>query len=86
MSAAGFYWSGNEKENDTATCFMCSKVLDGWEESDNPWLEHQKHAPQCLFVKLGRPECELNVNLYFRIFKKIYLLFFFLLFCRSKNL
>lgn len=76
MSEAGFYWSGNEKENDTATCFLCSKVLDGWEESDNPWLEHQKHAPQCLFVKLGRSESELNVIFIFFPFLKLYLIIF----------
>ncbi|XP_019552149.1 baculoviral IAP repeat-containing protein 5.2 [Aedes albopictus] len=61
MAEAGFYWQGDDKEDeDTSVCFVCGKVLDGWEESDDPWEEHKKHAPQCLFVKYGRPEAELT--------------------------
>lgn len=64
MAEAGFYWCGNERENDTASCFICGKVLDGWEETDDPWAEHQKHAPQCAFVKLGRPENDITLAEY----------------------
>ncbi|XP_055390582.1 baculoviral IAP repeat-containing protein 5.2-A [Condylostylus longicornis] len=56
MAEAGFYWTGNGKGDDTTTCFACGKMLDGWEATDDPWLEHKKHAPQCCFVKLGKPE------------------------------
>lgn len=67
MAEAGFYWHGTEQEMDTAACFVCGKALDGWEETDDPWNEHRKHAPQCPFVKYGRPEasltCEEMVNL-----------------------
>ncbi|XP_052868349.1 baculoviral IAP repeat-containing protein 5.2-B [Anopheles cruzii] len=67
MAEAGFYWHGTDHEIDIAACFVCGKELDGWEESDDPWTEHQKHAPQCAFVKYGRAEtnltCEEMVNL-----------------------
>ncbi|XP_035777385.1 baculoviral IAP repeat-containing protein 5-like [Anopheles albimanus] len=60
MAEAGFYWHGTEQEVDIAACFVCGKELDGWEESDDPWVEHQKHAPQCAFVKYGRAEGDLT--------------------------
>ncbi|BFF90470.1 baculoviral IAP repeat-containing protein 5 [Drosophila madeirensis] len=62
MAEAGFYWTGTKRENDTATCFVCSKTLDGWESEDDPWKEHLKHAPQCEFVKLGCAEKDLTVT------------------------
>lgn len=63
MAEAGFYWCGTMQENDTAACFLCGKVLDGWESTDDPWCEHKKHAPQCAFVKLGRSEKDITVNI-----------------------
>lgn len=62
MAEAGFFWSGNKDEDDSATCFVCGKVLDGWESTDEPWSEHKKHAPQCSFVKFGRNESQLTVR------------------------
>lgn len=62
MAEAGFYYSGHGEEDDSVTCFACSKVLDGWERTDDPWKEHKKHAPNCPFVKLGRCEHELTVS------------------------
>lgn len=62
MAEAGFYWCGTEQYNDVACCFLCHKELDGWESTDDPWDEHKKHAPQCPFVKLGRPEKQLTLN------------------------
>ncbi|XP_030370595.1 baculoviral IAP repeat-containing protein 5 [Scaptodrosophila lebanonensis] len=67
MAEAGFYWTGTKRENDTATCFVCGKTLDGWESEDEPWKEHSKHAPQCEFVKLGLPESELTVQQFIQI-------------------
>lgn len=29
------------------TCFLCSKSLTGWDEQDDPVLEHLNHSPQC---------------------------------------
>lgn len=62
MAEAGFYWEGSVKEPDSAACFMCHKVLNGWEEQDDPWQEHKKHAPQCVFVKIGKKEDEYTVE------------------------
>ncbi|XP_039956043.1 baculoviral IAP repeat-containing protein 5.2-B [Bactrocera tryoni] len=67
MAEAGFYWSGNDREPDTVTCYICNKTLDGWERSDDPWKEHAKHAPQCSFVKCGRKEAELTVQEFINI-------------------
>lgn len=63
MAEAGFFYSGLSTDDDSATCFVCGKVLDGWDPTDKPWSEHKKHAPQCAFVKLGRPEAELTVRI-----------------------
>eukprot|EP00041_Stephanoeca_diplocostata_P006487 m.87069 g.87069 ORF g.87069 m.87069 type:complete len:291 (+) comp16389_c0_seq1:128-1000(+) len=49
MADAGFYCVG---EDDNASCFMCGKDLDGWEEDDDPIKEHQRHSPSCAFVNL----------------------------------
>lgn len=62
MAEAGFYWCGTEGAIDVAACFLCGKELDGWESSDDPWLEHKRHAPQCAFSKMGRPEKKLTVT------------------------
>lgn len=63
MAEAGFYWCGNmDKDRDTVCCFLCGKLLDGWESTDDPWSEHRQHAPQCHFVKLGRPEKDLTIG------------------------
>ncbi|XP_034114595.1 baculoviral IAP repeat-containing protein 5 [Drosophila nasuta] len=68
MAEAGFYWTGTKRENDTATCFVCGKTLDGWESDDDPWKEHLKHAPQCEFVKLSCPEKDMTVDQFLKIF------------------
>lgn len=62
MAEAGFFYSGTSDDDDSATCFVCAKVLDGWESFDDPWKEHLKHAPNCQFVKLHHPEEELTVS------------------------
>lgn len=62
MAEAGFYWSGSKHEDDATTCFVCGKTLHGWDPDDNPWKEHTKHAPQCLFVKYGHKEKDLTVS------------------------
>ncbi|XP_059613684.1 baculoviral IAP repeat-containing protein 5.2-B-like [Phlebotomus argentipes] len=58
MAQAGFYCTGSE----SAVCFVCGKELDGWEEEDDPWVEHKKHAPQCSFVKMRKKETDYTVK------------------------
>ncbi|KAL0118246.1 hypothetical protein PUN28_009119 [Cardiocondyla obscurior] len=55
MAAAGFYVIGNDDEPDLVECFICGKQLNGWEPSDDPWEEHEKHQSKCPFVKLNKP-------------------------------
>lgn len=71
MAEAGFYWRGTADEPDSAACFLCGKLLDNWERDDDPWLEHRKHAPQCMFAILNRPEAQLTVNEFLGIAEKM---------------
>ncbi|XP_039978751.1 baculoviral IAP repeat-containing protein 6-like, partial [Xiphias gladius] len=32
-------------------CFTCSVCLVCWEPTDEPWSEHERHSPNCPFVK-----------------------------------
>lgn len=35
MAKAGFSFTGDmTKDDDSATCFVCGKTLDGWENTD----------------------------------------------------
>lgn len=62
MAKAGFYYSGSHEDDDSATCFVCAKVLDGWESTDEPWQEHEKHAPNCQFVRMSLDQGNLTVS------------------------
>lgn len=63
MAEAGFYSVATGTEDaDAAKCFLCGKVLDGWEATDDPWAEHKSHAAKCAFVQLGKNEDELLVG------------------------
>ena len=45
---AGFFYSGND---DSVRCFSCGGYVEGWNVSDNPWVEHGKIHPACVFVR-----------------------------------
>jgi baculoviral IAP repeat-containing protein 5 len=62
MAGAGFHYTGTGDDDDSATCFVCGKILDGWENTDQPWQEHEKHAPNCSFVKLGLEQADMTVS------------------------
>ncbi|KAL4970563.1 uncharacterized protein BDV14DRAFT_45313 [Aspergillus stella-maris] len=47
LAHAGFFYNPYETNPDNATCFLCRRALDGWEEDDNPITEHLKHAKDC---------------------------------------
>jgi hypothetical protein len=32
---------------DNVTCFLCCKSILGWEEGDNPLVEHRNLSPDC---------------------------------------
>ena len=48
MSEAGFYYTGRY---DQVICFSCGKGLYKWEPKDNPWVEHEKHSPNCHYLR-----------------------------------
>lgn len=72
MAEAGFFWKGTTTEPDTAACFLCGKVLDGWEETDDPWMEHKKHAPQCVFARNAKTEDEYTVREFMELGQSFY--------------
>ncbi|XP_023013794.1 baculoviral IAP repeat containing deterin [Leptinotarsa decemlineata] len=69
MAEAGFIFTGNKQEPDAVKCFLCNKALDGWESTDDPWKEHLKHAPNCKFAKLQKPQ-DLTTLEYFLTLKQ----------------
>eukprot|EP01147_Barroeca_monosierra_P008806 gene8806-1174_t len=59
LAAAGFIYKGTEDSLDNVQCFLCGKELDGWDPSDDPMKEHERHSPRCPFVTLGLEESRL---------------------------
>lgn len=51
MAQAGFYHQSSEGGDDRAMCFTCSVCLVCWEKTDEPWSEHERHSPDCIFLK-----------------------------------
>lgn len=45
---------------DNVVCFLCDKHLDGWEEDDDPLVEHLKHVPDCGWAIVAAVEAELG--------------------------
>lgn len=44
FAKAGFLFYPLPNAPDNVMCFLCHKCMDGWEETDNPWLEHLSHT------------------------------------------
>ncbi|OCU02363.1 hypothetical protein XELAEV_18008126mg [Xenopus laevis] len=51
LSSAGFFFTGTR---DTVQCFSCKGCLGNWEENDDPWKEHTKWFPECLFLRSNK--------------------------------
>jgi hypothetical protein len=47
MANAGFVFQPQPSNPDNAVCFLCDKAMDGWEEDDDPVVEHLTHSPNC---------------------------------------
>lgn len=60
MAAAGFYKLN--AVDDHVNCAFCDKKLCGWEAQDDPFGEHRKFNPQCLFAQIGKREPDLDVR------------------------
>lgn len=48
LAEAGFYYTGTA---DKVVCFMCKGGIYEWEAEDDPKEEHEKHYPDCEFIK-----------------------------------
>lgn len=47
LARAGFFYKPTAHSDDSVTCFLCHKTLDGWDADDKPALEHLAHVPDC---------------------------------------
>lgn len=50
LANAGFYYKPSPTSPDNTICFMCERKLDGWEEEDDPIVEHLKHSGNCAWA------------------------------------
>ncbi|XP_048236903.1 baculoviral IAP repeat-containing protein 2-like [Haliotis rufescens] len=48
LCQAGFYFTGY---TDKVVCFACGCGLHHWKPEADPWVQHARHAPHCVFVK-----------------------------------
>ncbi|CAC5373532.1 unnamed protein product [Mytilus coruscus] len=53
MATAGFFFTGIE---DHCRCFFCGGGLRNWEPDDQPWTEHARWYPNCVFVRQSKGE------------------------------
>lgn len=53
LARAGFFYTPTTSSIDNVTCFMCQKSLDGWEEDDDPVLEHLHHSERCAWALIA---------------------------------
>ncbi|KAB5577973.1 hypothetical protein GE09DRAFT_1214186 [Coniochaeta sp. 2T2.1] len=60
FAKAGFVFQPTPSNPDNVVCFLCDKHLDGWEEDDNPLIEHLKHVPDCGWAIVAAVEAELG--------------------------
>lgn len=47
LAISGFYY---QEIDDQVRCFHCSGGLRAWQKEDDPWFEHAKWFPRCVFV------------------------------------
>ncbi|MGA9377703.1 MAG: baculoviral IAP repeat-containing protein, partial [Phormidium sp.] len=51
LAQAGFFYYN---ELDKVQCAFCLGILGCWEKTDDPFVEHRRHFPNCRFI-LGHP-------------------------------
>ena len=58
LARAGFYHDPGDAalDNDRVLCYSCNVSLVCWEPADEPWKEHRRHQPKCLFLTGQCPE------------------------------
>ncbi|KAL9122852.1 MAG: hypothetical protein Q9187_000588 [Circinaria calcarea] len=50
LATAGFFYQPTASSPDNATCFLCERALDGWEEDDDPIKEHLNYSADCGWI------------------------------------
>ncbi|XP_076076053.1 putative inhibitor of apoptosis [Mytilus galloprovincialis] len=53
MAMGGFMYAGY---SDYARCFFCGGGLRNWEPGDDPWVEHARWFPKCIFLIQNKGE------------------------------
>lgn len=64
MSRAGFYHEPTSTNDDRSMCFTCNVCLVCWERTDEPWSEHERHQPNCPYIK-GSPTQNVPLSVYY---------------------
>lgn len=49
LAECGFKYSGTD---DIVECFCCGITLHNWDRLDDPWIEHCRFSPRCVFILL----------------------------------
>ncbi|XP_008102410.1 baculoviral IAP repeat-containing protein 5 isoform X1 [Anolis carolinensis] len=70
MAEAGFIHTPSENAPDVAQCFVCFKELEGWEPEDDPMEEHQRHSPNCAFLRLQKDTAKLTLQELLKLHKE----------------
>ncbi|CAG8974489.1 hypothetical protein HYALB_00011639 [Hymenoscyphus albidus] len=62
LAKAGFFYHPLPESPDNTACFLCHRQIDGWEEDDDPLVEHLKHSPECAWAIIAT--IEVNEGVY----------------------
>jgi len=52
LAKAGFVYTGH---TDAVLCFNCGTGLQEWQTTDDPYAEHAKQNPNCVYLRSMRP-------------------------------
>lgn len=59
LAEAGFYYIPTPDSHDLVKCFLCDKSLDGWEQGDDPLVEHLRHSKDCGWAVVATAKAQL---------------------------
>ncbi|KAI6785229.1 uncharacterized protein J7T54_006871 [Emericellopsis cladophorae] len=60
LARAGFFFQPWPENPDNVACYLCHKSMDGWEEGDDPLIEHLKHSTSCGWAICAAVESEVE--------------------------
>ncbi|OAG29763.1 hypothetical protein NEDG_00896 [Nematocida displodere] len=52
LAYAGFVKDTDSSMSDAVMCVFCRKPLEGWQENESPFVEHERHSPDCVLFNL----------------------------------